>query len=524
MTFWTEGLQTSATPKVLEDYSSGTALSASFGAGISEGLGLGLDTMTLDQLQNGQRISRWGGRHAPSTEVLPPAEVDRQIQASGVTLKEVPPNVTAGALDFMLQRQHEKQVRDDLLNRAPSGLFATPARFAVRFAANMMDPINVASAFVPVIGPERYAAMLAKAGFVGRTAIRAGVGAAEGAVGQALIEPLRMAQAKGLGDDYTMNDSLANIAYGTVFGGGLHIMAGSVADALGWRTAKATTNLAKQIAAAPLEVRESLLKTAFSQMATGNEVNVQGMMDLHAAGETPVAAGPEKIAAAAIKVDDKVFTGTNHGEALDAAAKAGVDTENLASRSLETDGFVTTTGRYVTRKEASAIAADAGQIKGAPHMAEFLKSEGTIEAPLIEMAPNMERAAPGSEAAVPGGAALAPGQVAPDMPIGINPQQAAESVVDAASKPTPRLTDAPASTRADATVKDAPPAPPGETAEVDAAQASLDSTMEDITRLSKQLGTEDDVKTATKELDALDTDAKTYRRALEAAAVCGAGA
>lgn len=71
-----------------------------------------------------------------------------------------------------------------------------------------------------------------------------------------------------------------------------------------------------------------------------------------------VSAAPEKISAAALRSPDgKVFTGLNHGEAFSEAAKVG------QSGNATESGFITDSGRFVTREEALKIAGDADQIK-----------------------------------------------------------------------------------------------------------------------------------------------------------------
>ena len=158
-------------------------------------------------------------------------EARKRIKDAGVTLTVPDTGVVPEALDLMIKNQQDRLNRQMVIERSPTGLRSV-AGFGTEFAVSMLDPVNVASAFVPVIGEARYTALLASAGgFAGRTAIRAGVGGAEGLVGSALVEPLLYGLNQQLQNDYTMADSLANIAFGTAFGGGLHMMGGGVAEA-----------------------------------------------------------------------------------------------------------------------------------------------------------------------------------------------------------------------------------------------------------------------------------------------------
>ncbi|MCQ3033030.1 hypothetical protein NLO88_20470 [Pseudomonas syringae] len=75
--------------------------------------------------------------------------------------------------------------------------------------------------------------MLGRAtGPLGRAGVRAGVGAVEGSVGAAILEPLPLLAASQDQTEYGLSDSLANIALGGILGGGLHSVGGAASDAL----------------------------------------------------------------------------------------------------------------------------------------------------------------------------------------------------------------------------------------------------------------------------------------------------
>jgi len=141
------------------------------------------------------------------------------------------------ALDILIERKQDEVRRQDIINRGPEGIAVGAAKLGTGFAASLLDPVNVASAFIPVVGEARYAYLLAQAGSTAsRIAPRLAVGAVEGLVGAALVEPIIYASAKYEQADYTMMDSALNIAFGGVFGGGLHVAGGSGADLYrGWR-------------------------------------------------------------------------------------------------------------------------------------------------------------------------------------------------------------------------------------------------------------------------------------------------
>lgn len=168
--------------------------------------------------------------------------------------------IPAEALDILIDRKRDEVRRQEVLARAPSGVGAATARLGTAFAASLLDPINVGMAFVPVVGEARYLRYLAAArGVFGRTAVRAGVGAVEGATGAAIIEPLVLAAKTQEQADYGFQDSLLNVAFGTVFGGGLHAVTGGLGDAVS--------------ALRPTE-RETMLRTAVSQAIQGRDVDI----------------------------------------------------------------------------------------------------------------------------------------------------------------------------------------------------------------------------------------------------------
>lgn len=167
-----------------------------------------------------------------------------------------------GAASILAERYDERKARRITLERSRGGLGLGVAQFGVGLVGSVLDPLNVASAFIPVAGAARYASLAAK---YGKTRARAIVGVQEGAVGAAVVEPLVVtAAAIEQDDDYTMVDSLMNVAFGSALGGGLHVGVGKISDAL---------NKAKP------DTREVLTRTAVAQAASGRDVNVKPIID-----------------------------------------------------------------------------------------------------------------------------------------------------------------------------------------------------------------------------------------------------
>lgn len=95
----------------------------------------------------------------------------------------------------------------------------------------------------------------------------------------------------------------------------------------------------------------------------------------------------ERITAAAIKVGDKVYTGATHMNAMCVI----IDLPNVSSADKAEmllagqDGFVTDTGRFVSREEAYVIAQAAKQLKDLPQSEpEFNKEFYNSEEPRLD--------------------------------------------------------------------------------------------------------------------------------------------
>jgi hypothetical protein len=169
-------------------------------------------------------------RAEPETPLLTAEQARARIKEEGLDLTVEDSGIRAGALDILIERKREEIKRKFILDNAPAS--TVPVQLLAGFAASALDPINVASAFVPVVGEARYASMLARAGqsVAARAAVRAQVGAIEGAVGAAMVEPLILYASARDQADYDMTNSLLNVAFGSVLGGGLHSAGGLIGD------------------------------------------------------------------------------------------------------------------------------------------------------------------------------------------------------------------------------------------------------------------------------------------------------
>lgn len=165
--------------------------------------------------------------------ILSKSDADKRLQEYGLggQIKVDETGITETGLSELMRRKEMENKRNEVRQRAAGGFSENVGSLGVGLWAMLHDPTNIALGFVPIVGEARYAAALARtSGVVGRTAVRAGVGFAEGAVGQALVEPLTLASRNYEQADYTIGDSLLNTLVGGVFGSTLHMGAGGVAE------------------------------------------------------------------------------------------------------------------------------------------------------------------------------------------------------------------------------------------------------------------------------------------------------
>ena len=139
--------------------------------------------------------------------------------------------ITEDALNTLMFRKGIEKRRQEVFGQAAGGFGQGAGKLGISLVTGLIDPLNVATAFIPVIGEARYTSMLAKAGStLGRAGVRAGVGAIEGVAGAALVEPLIAGSRRYEQADYGMADSLLNVAFGGILGAGLHSVGGAISD------------------------------------------------------------------------------------------------------------------------------------------------------------------------------------------------------------------------------------------------------------------------------------------------------
>lgn len=216
-------------------------------------------------------------------------------------------------VDILVNRKVLERERQSIIARGPegsfnpfnSGFYTGGAKLGTSLAVSLADPINIASAFIPVVGEARFASLVARQGLTKARGIR---GVVEGAVGAAAVEPIVLTAATAEQADYGLMDSFLNVTFGSIIGGGLHVGAGALKD---FRTRRAfedridearkaagitdgedpavnlykeyypeTSRVMKELAETDPETRRLLLTRALADLIEDNPVNVKPIADL----------------------------------------------------------------------------------------------------------------------------------------------------------------------------------------------------------------------------------------------------
>jgi len=176
----------------------------------------------------------------------------------------------------MSDEQARKEKIDEVAARRPSGVGNWLLTQGASAAASMLDPVDDAAFMVPIIGESRYAAWLARAGesvgLAGRLGVTAGVGAARGAAGGAILSGVHAAT----DPDMTLGEAAQDTLSMSVGGALLHTALSFRGDVLGRRFLETPEG---QSAAGDAELHDIAARVAASQIGSGNPVDVQPVFD-----------------------------------------------------------------------------------------------------------------------------------------------------------------------------------------------------------------------------------------------------
>jgi len=210
------------------------------------------------------------GRHLTREEYL-----ESEYYREGMDINQ--DGITEGLASLLAERHDERSAFQTTLSRSRGGIGLGAAQFGVALAGSVLDPLNIASAFIPSVAVARGATMAAKikpAGAAravrqrldGKTSgSRFATGTIDGAIGAVAVEPLVIGAAALEGDDdYTLMDSFLNVALGSALGGGLHWGAGKISD---------------RINKLPAATRDEAQRISITQAVTDKEIEVTPLTD-----------------------------------------------------------------------------------------------------------------------------------------------------------------------------------------------------------------------------------------------------
>lgn len=250
----------------LSEYRTSTfdVFAASFGQAVSDNPTTKLAQYVNRESAGGVRLSR--------------EDALQRAKEQGVSIGDIPEDgMNQDAVDLLIERQYQRKRRSSIIGESEGGFSSGFAEIAGGLGGSFLDPLNIAASFIPVVGQAKYAGMVAKAGgTLGRAGVRMGVGAAEGFVGAAIMEPMNYALSQELGDDYGMADSLMNLAFGTLMGGGMHMGAGALSDAINFKKGHIEPQgpIARQLDAMDPETRLEFERTALAQAVEDRPIDV----------------------------------------------------------------------------------------------------------------------------------------------------------------------------------------------------------------------------------------------------------
>jgi hypothetical protein len=163
----------------------------------------------------------------PPEPLLQPDELNKTYGIKGQLSFDRP--MPASVAQDLHDTKHDEIVRADVIARGPAGPITWTTNRAIGLLTGLLDPLNVASSFIPVVGEAKIAAALGES-LAGRLGTRAVTGALAGAAGAVPLQGLAAAQAAAEGDDYTFGNFLSGVAMGGVLGGALHTVGGVVPE------------------------------------------------------------------------------------------------------------------------------------------------------------------------------------------------------------------------------------------------------------------------------------------------------
>jgi hypothetical protein len=241
-----------------------------------------------NQRHNNSRGGKDGYKRRPTLEefglterptMLQPDEANTKFGIPGHLSWDKP--VSSLVASIQHKRKLEEQRLASTMGRA-QGFVDNSVGFGLAMGTAIFDPVGLAIGFVPIIGQAKYAKL-------GVTASRFMRGAEAGFVGSLGVEPFIYSAKIQEKADYDMMDSLTNIAFGTVAGGGLFAVGGKFYD--GYKGLRQRSHAAA-------------LETSIKQLGNGKDVEISQIATVGASNKVyAVNPDAEAPAAGAVTLD-----------------------------------------------------------------------------------------------------------------------------------------------------------------------------------------------------------------------------
>ena len=215
------------------------------------------------------RLADQESAYMESNVYLNKDELNKQYAGMGLYFEQ---DTREGVVDYLVKRKEIEQQRSSVMARGPEHGYGT--FFLASMATNFLDPINIGSAFVPVVGQARFANMVARSG---KNVARLQRGFIEGFVGNAAVEPIVYGVARSEQSDYDQYDAFFNIAAGGILGSSLHVGFGKIGDVIAERTGK--PNIYQRLAAISPENQQELLRYSIGKTLRGEKVDTGDLIN-----------------------------------------------------------------------------------------------------------------------------------------------------------------------------------------------------------------------------------------------------
>ena len=167
-----------------------------------------------------------------------------------------PQGIKEGVARLLAERKDKRDAFNLTLSRSKGGFALGAMQFTTGVAVSLLDPLNIASAFLPVVSTARAATFAAR---YGKNGGRFVTGVVDGVAGATLLEiPINLQANYEQDKDYGLMDSFLNVTFGGIMGGGLHVGFGKLSDRI---------NASKQ------NIKDQALTTSIAQAVNDQEIS-----------------------------------------------------------------------------------------------------------------------------------------------------------------------------------------------------------------------------------------------------------